>query len=288
MIRDKVLIICGPTATGKTALALKLAKKFDGELISADSRQIYKGGDALTGKERAKDIPIWLYDVIDVGKPFSAHDFKKLATRAIIDITRRGKLPIVVGGTGFYLKALTEPPATLSIPPNTTLRQHLVQLSQAELQARLKHLDSGRWERMNQSDRQNPRRLIRAIEVATRGKTARPRASHYDVLWIGLTTAPPVLREYIEIRVQARFHEAVEEVQDGMEGILGAPPLLAYTRGEISKEEALAIWTRKEYHYAKRQLTWFKKESSIHWFDITRPNYQKEIAIQVAAWYTKS
>ncbi|MBI5619839.1 tRNA (adenosine(37)-N6)-dimethylallyltransferase MiaA [Candidatus Gottesmanbacteria bacterium] len=283
---SKLLIICGPTATGKTALALHLAKQFNGELVSADSRQLYKGLDALTGKERSNDIPIWLYDIIEVGEPFSAHDFVSRANDAITNIEKRGKLPIAVGGTGFYLKALTEPIATLSIPPNALLRKQLAHLSLHELQVRLEHLDGSRWQRMNASDRQNPRRLIRAIEVVTAGITPKPRKLLCQTLWIGLTASPRTLKERIEQRVTARFHQAIGEVKDGAEPVLGAQLIFSYKQGEISKQEALRMWTTREYQYAKRQLTWFAKQKDIRWFDVQNTDYYNEVEAFVAAWYT--
>ena len=284
----KILIVCGPTATGKTALAVQLARKFNGELVSADSRQIYKGLDALTGKERSGDVPIWLYDIVEIGKLYSAHDFVSAAEVAIANIQTRGKLPIVVGGTGFYLKALTAPIDTLSIPPNHALRKRLASFSLEELQERLKHLDETRWEQMNDSDRKNPRRLIRAIEVAgaKKGNSLQQGVSlHNATLWIGLTAKPQVLKERITQRVSERFHAALREATKETAFLLGAPPLLLFQKGEISKAEALAAWAAKEYQYAKRQLTWFKKQNGIRWFDITQP-LEDEVERMVASWYT--
>ncbi len=286
----KLLIVCGPTATGKTAVALKLAKKFNGELISADSRQLYKGLDALTGKERSSEVPIWLYDIIDIDQSFSAHEFKKLATDAIADIGKRGKLPIVVGGTGFYLKALTEPIETLTIAPNKDMRKQLERLSLGGLQEKLKDVDEGRWERMNDSDRKNPRRLVRAIEVAgaKKGNSLQQGVSlHNTSLWIGLTTTPRVLKKHIEARVADRFDQALTETTEDTAFLLGGPPVLAYKEGNISKTEALRIWAAKEYQYAKRQLTWFKKQKGIHWFDIQDASFSQQVEALVCEWYTK-
>ena len=282
----KLLIVCGPTATGKTALALNLARKFHGELVSADSRQMYKGLDALTGKERSNDIAIWLYDIIETGETCSAHDFVSRAAVAIADIHNRGKLPIVVGGTGYYLRALITPFDTISVPPNVELRKKLAASSLAALQAELKRADGARWERMNDSDRKNPRRLVRAIEVAKTGNIVHPVHPQYEALWVGLTASPQWLKERIEKRVNARFGKAVDEVRDGMELILGAPPLLALLRGEISKEQAQRTWVSREYQYAKRQLTWFKKQKGIHWFDIQDSSFSQQVEALVSEWYT--
>lgn len=264
---NKILIICGPTGTGKTKLALSLAKKFNGELVNADSRQVYKGLDALTGKDRSKEIPIWLYDVIDVGQLFSAAHFVRLARRAVENIHGRKKLPIVVGGTGLYLSALTTTIDTLGIPPNTKLRKRLTPMSVEKLQKELQRVDAARWKRMNNSDRSNPRRLIRAIEVSR--NTSTQRTPKYDALWIGLTAPLPVLKQSIEARVKARWDKALVEVTDDLPPILGAGPLLAFKHGEISKAEAIAKWISAEYQYAKRQVTWFRKQKQIEWYTIT-------------------
>lgn len=264
---NKILIICGPTGTGKTKLALALAKKFNGELVNADSRQVYKGLDALTGKDRSDEVLIWLYDVVGTNQEFSVAHFVRLAQRAIDDIGRRGKLPIVVGGTGFYLKALTESIDTISIPPNLTLRKKLNSTPLIKLQEELQRVDPARWMTMNDSDRENQRRLIRAIEVA--GTTSPQTATKYDALWIGLTAPLPVLKQRIAERIKSRWDKALGETRDDLPPILGAVPLLAFKYGKISKVEAIAKWISAEYQYAKRQVTWFRKQKQIEWYTIT-------------------
>ncbi|OGG14406.1 tRNA (adenosine(37)-N6)-dimethylallyltransferase MiaA [Candidatus Gottesmanbacteria bacterium RIFCSPHIGHO2_01_FULL_46_14] len=259
-----ILIICGPTGTGKTKLALKLAKKFNGELINADSRQVYRGLDAITGKDRSEEIPIWLYDVVDTDQEFSVAQFVRLARSAINDIQKRGKLPIVVGGTGFYLRALTQSIDTISIPPNRILRKQLAVLPIEELQ---KRVSIHRLEKMNNSDRKNPRRLIRAIEVA--GTTSPQTVTKYDALWIGLTMPLPALKKRITERIESRWNKALGEVGEDLPPILGAGPLLAFKHGEISKDEAILKWAVAEYQYAKRQLTWFRKQNGIAWYTIS-------------------
>ncbi len=289
----KLLIICGPTATGKTGLAIALAKKFHGELVSADSRQVYKGLDALTGKERSADIPIWLYDVVDRDEEWSVAHFVRLARDTIADMKKRGKLPIVVGGTGFYLRALTAPVDTIAIPPNRALRLTLASLSVDALQAQLKKADARRWGQMNVSDQKNSRRLIRAIEVAQSppsyirgGRGELQNQAFYDTLWIGLTAPVPELKHRIETRIKSRFRQAASEVRSGLPAILGVDPLLAWSRGEMTKDEALRAWANAEYQYAKRQLTWFRKDKDIRWFDISNPGVKQQIFDTVKAWYT--
>lgn len=282
----KLLIICGPTATGKTKLALALAKKFGGELVNADSRQVYKGLDALTGKDRSRNARIWLYDIIGANEQFSVAHFVRLATMAIGDIRKRGKLPIVVGGTGFYLRALTTSIETLHVPPNAELRKTLSTASLETLQEHLRRVDPARWGALNESDRKNPRRLIRAIEVAMSSKHAVQAPPRYDVLWIGLTSPLAILKQRITQRVAERFDKATGEVRDGLPPLLGADPLLSFTRSESTKEEALGRWFHAEYQYARRQMTWFKKEKQIHWFDVSK-EYIHEVVAFVREWYTR-
>lgn len=277
----KILIICGPTGTGKTKLAVTMAKAMGGELINADSRQIYVGLDALTGKDRSKEERIWLYDVVAADQEFSVLHFVRLAKAAIEDIHKRGKLPIVVGGTGFYLCALTQPFDTIAIPPNWPKRKHLETLSIDALQ---KLMNPKRLERMNESDSKNPRRLIRAIEVA--GNASSQRVPIYNALWIGLAAPRFILKRRITQRIVKRFEKAVTEVREGLPPILGADPLLSFVHGESTKEEALKDWAGREYQYAKRQMTWFRKEKTIHWFDVRSNNFQMKVESLVKEWYT--
>lgn len=282
----KILIICGPTATGKTKLAVALAKTFRGELINADSRQVYVGLDALTGKDRSQEVPIWLYDVLPPDQEFSVHHFVRLAKAAIEDIHKRGKLPIVVGGTGFYLRALTTAIDTIAVPPNPILRKILYAKSREALGRKLQRVDQARWRTMNESDRKNPRRLIRAIEVAAYARPIVRATPSYDPLWIGLTASRAVLKERIARRVSGRFDKAATEVRDGLPPILGSEALLLFLRDEIKKEEALKEWVQAEDQYAKRQMTWFRKEKAIHWFDVKNTDYQHEVEALVKEWYT--
>lgn len=282
----KILIICGPTGTGKTKLSIELAKAMDGELINADSRQVYVGLDALTGKDRSKEERIWLYDVTATDQEFSVLHFVRLAHQAIEDIHKRGKLPIVVGGTGFYLRALTTAIYTIAVPPNPILRKTLYAKSREALGRQLQRVDQARWGTMNESDRKNPRRLIRAIEVAMSESHVPSMSPSYDALWVGLTISLPVLKERITQRVSGRFDKAICEVRDGLPPILGSDALLSFTHGEIKKEEALKEWAQAEYQYAKRQMTWFRKEKAIHWFDVKNTDYQMEVEALVKEWYT--
>jgi tRNA dimethylallyltransferase len=158
----KVLIVCGPTATGKTALAAKLAKQFSGEIISADSRQVYQEMDIVTGKDRPRGVTILGYDLVKPDENFSVAHFIDFAVPQIKALVKKRKLPIVVGGTGLWLKALVEPIETIAVSPNPQLRKNLKDFSAGKLFKLLKELNSVRAKNMNHSDRNNPRRLIRS------------------------------------------------------------------------------------------------------------------------------
>jgi len=265
---NKLLVICGPTATGKTALAVALAKQFNGEMVSADSRQVYKGMDIATGKDRDPDIPIWMYDVVSPDEKFSVSQYQKLAEKAITDITARGKLPIVVGGTGLYINALIHPFETINIPPNLRLRKKFQNMTIQELQNMTARGD------MNQSDWNNPRRLIRKIEIAE-SKTVTPKQPNtFDYLMIGLTAPLPMLYQRIDTRLKSR-------VRAGL--VRETASLLARYRPDLPSMSAIGL---NEHAYARRQLTWFKKQKGIHWFDVTDPKFTDKVAALVAAWYT--
>jgi len=263
----KILIVCGPTATGKTALASQLAKKFDGELISADSRQVYRGMDVVTGKDRP-DVPIWLYDVVNPDEEFSVSHWIKLARRAINDISKRGKLPIIVGGTGLYIHALLHPLETITIPPDRALREQLQEQSVKELQQMLTRGS------MNNSDWNNPRRLIRKIEIARSKKIMQQDSDQYEPLIIGLTAPISFIDKRIDSRLEERKKEGLDKEVAG---------LLARYNRNLPSMSAIGL---NEHAYARRQMTWFKKMSSVHWFDISKSSWESDVTAKVSAWYT--
>ena len=221
-----MLVLYGPTVTGKTDLAIKLAQKYKGQLISADSRQVYKGLDIGTGKvgfnsNVEKHDDYWIvdgvkingFDLIGSGENFSVADFVKFASTTMIRIIEVNKLPIVVGGTGFYIKSYLYGIDTLGIPADLKLRQKLEELSVSHLYQKLLKIDPHRTRLMNDSDRQNPRRLIRAIEVLSSKSTIQP--SNYQTiqnyLLLGLTVPNGYLYQKADDWLETRLNRGLVE-----------------------------------------------------------------------------
>src|SRR3989338_5041381 len=232
-----MLVIYGPTASGKTDLAIRLAKKFNGEIISADSRQVYKGLDIGTGKvsfgaKVGKHDGYWIvdavringFDLVEAGQQFTAADFLTFASTTMIRIIVTKKLPIVVGGTGFYIKALIEGIGSIGVKPDWQLRRKLEKLDTSTLYQKLLEVNPTRARSMNQSDRANPRRLIRAIEIAllsqkSEVKSQKSETTHYPLptihyLLIGLTAHNDFLYQRADYWLDVRLeHGMIEEVR---------------------------------------------------------------------------
>ena len=301
---NKLLVICGQTGTGKTSLAIFLAKKFNGELISADSRQVYKGLNIGTGKdlkeiERSK-IKIWGYDLVDPKKNFSVGNYIRFAQKATFDIQKRGKLPILVGGTGLFIKGVIDGIPTAFVPRNLKLRKNLGEKDAGELFEILAQLDPIKAGSMNRSDKLNPRRLIRGIEVVTWGlerKTPRLfKKPKYELLVIGLQASLGSLSNKIEKRVDKRIKDGVEAeikklISSGISWdsqsmtSLGYRQWRDYFEKKVTKEEVINNWKKEELRYAKRQLAWFKKDVRINWFDSQDGNLYKKVEELVKKWY---
>ncbi len=280
----KILIICGPTATGKTRFGIDIAKRFNGELVSADSRQVYKGKNLIYGKDLPREskwvdntpgywdlgyTKIWLYDVVSPGEEFSVAQWHDLAVKVIEDILSRQKLPIVVGGSGLYIKSLIQNLTDISVPRDMSLRKDLENKSIDYLFNYLKRIDPQRAKRLNESDRKNPRRLFRAIEIAALGsKVQRVKGTKFNFLQIGLTTA----REELLKRVDMRVEERIKAGAAGEDSILSANPQL---------------WRNLEHKIVRQQLTWFKKQPAIYWFDITQPAWSIQAQYVIKKWYNK-
>lgn len=278
-----MIIITGQTATGKTKLALELAQKHNGELINFDSRQIYKYLDIITGKDIPK-AKIWLYDVVTPNQYFSSFDFVENVKPIIEDVKKRGKTPILVGGTYLYLKHLLYGIDDDNSPPDFALRKKLNNKSVKQLQYILKKLSLQSFNRLNYSDQLNPRRLIRKIEIArTKGThliRTDPIRTDPPKIFIGLKYKDKnKLRGVIIKRVEERLNGgAFEEVKKllkmgykvndpGMKTI-GYQQIIKYLNKQLTKEKAVDDWVNKEVQYAKRQLTFMKKDKNISWREI--------------------
>jgi tRNA dimethylallyltransferase len=269
---QKIFVVCGPTATGKSDHAVQLARKINGEIISADSRQVYKGLDIGSGKitkREMKGIPHHLLDVASPKRVFSVAQYKKLAHKAIKDIVKRGKTPIICGGTGFYIDTVVFNTTIPEVKPNNTLRKELEKLSLEALSLRLQTLDPERHESI---DIYNRVRLVRAIEIAEAlGKVPKQtREALYDTKWVYLDFPDEVLKARIHTRLLKRMKQGmlaeVQKLHD--EGIswkrlemLGLEYrfLAEYLQNKKDKETMLATLESAIWHYAKRQRTWFKK-----------------------------
>lgn len=282
MKKPHIVVVCGPTATGKTQYAIELAKKINGEVISADSRQVYIGMNIGSGKvtrEEMQGIPHHLIDVVSPKKVFTVSDYQQLATQIIKEIISRGKVPIICGGTGFYIDALVNQSVIPNVPPNKKLRLELNKESAIKLFELLLKLDKRRAQDI---DPHNKVRLIRAIEIAkTLGKVPKVSinaAAKYDVEWIGIDRDDAVLKARIEKRLMERFDQGmIEEVQTLNAGGISWRRLLSFgleyryitlfLQNKISKEEMIEKLKTEIWHYAKRQRTWFKRNKAIKWID---------------------
>lgn len=325
-MKSKLLIICGPTATGKTKLALHLAKVLGGEIVSADSRQVYRGMDIGTGKDLPVNyklqianyklgkpkigyyeiygVKVWGYDLVDPKEEFSVAQYIPIAQEIIKNIWMRSKLPILVGGTGFYIKGVVDGIATSTIPKDEFLRNSLTGKNIQELFEILAGSDSVKAASLNASDRKNPRRLIRAIEIASFQKTGKFISSMIRIneknkvkntLFIGLKCSKEVLEGKIRNRVENRQREGIEEeirelVSQGVNWGMQSMQTLGYSEwhefmvGRKTKEETLKKWEADEKKYAKRQITWFKKDIRINWFDISQEDWQENVEKLVQKW----
>lgn len=282
--KPKILAIVGPTASGKTTLAITLAREFNGEVASADSRQIYRGMDIGTAKPTRAElasIPHHLINIKNPDEPYTVADYKTDALFAIEEILRRGKLPIIVGGTGLYVQAVLE---NLDIPKtvaNPELRAKLEkEIEEKGLPALFEKLVALDPEAAYVVDPKNPRRVVRALEVAiTTGEpfTAQRKKNEplFSALVIGLDPALEILRERIDRRIDAMIRNGlVDEVAKlvkkyGADQVafdaIGYREIIAHLTKDIPLPDAVAAMKMNTWHYAKRQMTWFKKDKNVEW-----------------------
>lgn len=276
----KIIVILGPTACGKSDLAVKLAKKFNGEIISADSRQVYKWLNIGSGKITKKEmngISHYLLDVTNPKKVFTAVDFQKLGNRAIRKIFKKNKIPVICGGTGFYIDSLIYNYKLPEVPPQKNLRKNLEKLETSKLFGKLEKLDK---RRATSIDKNNRHRLIRALEIILTTKKQIPhppkKISEFIVLKLGIAIPKEKLKEKIKKRLLKRLNSGmINEVKNlHRKGVswkrldqlgLEYRYISRYLRGIITKEVIIETLTKEINHFAKRQMTWFKKDKNIIW-----------------------
>lgn len=293
--REKLVVIVGPTAVGKTQLSLELAQQFNGEIISGDSMQVYRGMDIGTAKAEPAELALVPHHLIDIKNPdeeYSVAMFQESATQLISSINGRGGLPFIVGGTGLYIESVTHRFQFSQATQDPELRERLQRLADTEgvdaLHARLADVDPVTAERLHPND---VKRVIRALEIyeSTGYKMSdfqlRAQHSPYELVMIGLTMDRAILYERINRRVELMIEAGlIEEVRGlldkgydaslvSMQG-LGYKELIPYLYGEITLEKAINDIKQRTRHFAKRQLSWFRRMPEIQWFDMADPACQ--------------
>jgi len=278
-VKPQILVILGTTSAGKTSLGVKLAAEFNGEIVSADSRQVYKGMDIGTGKDLKEyqagrqKIKYHLIDVISPKRKFDLAKYQQLAFQAIKDILKRGKMPIIVGGSGLYIQALVDNYQLIKVKPDLKRRKFLEALDLEELFQRIKKLKPDFAARINNSDKNNHRRLVRYLEIIESGneeKTGRGQ-SPYDFLILGLDLPKEILKERILERIVKRLEEEdmIGEVKRLHQAGISWPRLISFgleykfisehLQGRLDYETMVDKLNRASYQFAKRQKTWFRR-----------------------------
>jgi tRNA dimethylallyltransferase len=289
--KPKIIVILGQTSTGKSDFAVEVARVLavsgvESEIISADSRQVYKGMDLGTGKITKKEMHGVPHHMLDVSNPknvYTVSDYQKLANKKINEIIKCGHVPIICGGTGFYIDAVVSGVVLPEVPPNKKLRELLAKRDKKELYAMLVKLDKVRAESI---DKDNPVRLIRAIEIATHlgsvpAISTSPTGGKYDVLKIGLTLPDELLKERIYTRIIKRIKKGMIKEVAGLHttGVswkrmddlgLEYRYISMFLQNKISKQEMIDQLNKDTWAYAKRQKTWFKRDTSTIWINPTK------------------
>lgn len=298
---QNLIVILGPTAVGKTKVSIELAREINGEIICADSRQIYKFMDIGTNKptkEEQKNIPHHLLDLIYPNEEFSVYHYKRLAEEKISEIWKRKKTPIIVGGTGLYIKAVLDDFSLGGISPQKEIREKLKneaeEFGNIYLYNKLKKIDPASAEKISPK---NLRRIIRALEVCGLSENKKfssyylKKENKYDAKIFGLTCSREKLYSKINDRVDLMlknglidevknlFKKGYDENLNSLSGI-GYKQIIKYLKGDYSKEQAIYLIKRDTRHYAKRQITYFKKDERIIWINVENKN-TKEIVKEI-------
>ena len=301
--KPRVLAIVGPTAVGKSDFALDIAESYNGEIISADSRQVYRYMDIGTAKptpEMRCRVAHHLIDLIDPDQQYSVAQFVRDATAALHDIWDRQKLPIVVGGTGLYVKALLDGLELPEVPPDPALRAELEQRIRSEgLEAVVAELLRCDPDAARIVDLRNPRRVIRALEVTLKSGTPfsalrRRTPPDWNTLRIGLTLDRQALYERINRRLEQQVAAGLVQEVRGLlargyrpddPGLCGLVyrEFVRHVLGELSLDQAICLAQRETRRYAKRQLTWFRADPQVRWFEAT-PDGLKQARAAIEQW----
>jgi tRNA dimethylallyltransferase len=277
---NKLIVVLGPNASGKSEIAVKIAKAVGGEVISADSRQVYKGMDIGSGKITKKEMAGVPHHLLDVASPrsiFTVTRYRKLALDAINKIQKAGKIPILCGGTGFYIQSVIDGIVIPEVKPDWALRKKMEKLPVEKLFAMLKKIDPRRAATI---ESKNPRRLIRAIEIVKTTKKPVPDMKKqplpYEILVLGVSRSEKYLKKLIARRTEKRLKAGmVAETQKLKESGLSWQKLesfgLEYRAGaeflqkKITRGEMIENIRKEDWQYAKRQIMWFKRDSRVHW-----------------------
>jgi len=280
MLRKKLIVIVGPNAAGKTNLSITLAKKHHGEIVSADSRQVYTGLDIGSGKvtkKETKGVPHHLLDVASPKQRFTVSQYQKQTAKAIAQIHKKGKLPFLVGGTGFYVQTVADGLVIPAVKPNPLLRKKLEKKTAPELFHLLQKHDPARAATI---EKDNKRRLVRALEIVLQTGKPVPKLEKnpppYDILMLGVTHAPKKLQERIRIRLLNRLkHGMIAEVKQLRRSGVSWKRLeelgleyrycALYLQNKLTREEMIEQLEKAIWQFAKRQMTWFKRDKRIHW-----------------------
>jgi|688.fasta_scaffold00955_22 tRNA dimethylallyltransferase len=302
---QSIITILGPTAIGKSKLAIELAKEFSGTIISADSRQVYKNFDIGSGKitiDEMQKVPHYMLDIKEIWEDYNVAEFQREVKSILKELDTQQTIPFLVGGTGLYIESIIYNYQLSNIPVQNKLRVELSQLNKVELQNKLLSLNP--QANLNQSDWNNPVRLIRAIEISGFDiKTTIPNPSQpYTHLLIGLTSTLNDIKNRIITRVEDRLEKGVvEEVKkirfilnkklpshiahNKMQQLgLGTIAICDYLDNKIDYETMKNKYTQSEYQYARRQLTWFRRMSEINWFEVTDKNLIPKVTQLISAF----